>query len=366
MIFARPGRREDAMRAYVRAVPICVVMLATAALCAPAGAAETLRVGKAVPFAWTFTPLDVGIETGPFAKQGLTVEPSAFGGDAKMQQALAADGIDIGIGSGPGMTFMAKGAPTKAVAAMAGIPTNMAVMVSYNSSIKSVDDLKGKRIGVTTVGSLTDWIGKRIDVVKGWGPRGIDIVAIGGMEPARAAMKTNQIDGYITSLESGFALEEAQGVARDYHGDALRRPLHHPCLLRSRGGDREAAAGGARLSAGMVQHHRFHEGQQGEDRGHHRQGAQPEPGGDRPRLRRGGRHLLGRRRVRPQGGGGAQGVVHRDGPAQGDSRRQGHVHDSVRAGEGRDVTAALRATHQFGRYGLYRQRRMRRAVDTRT
>ena len=198
------------MRAYVRAFPICLVALATAALSAPAGAAETLRVGKAVPFAWTFTPVEVGTETGQFGKQGLTVEPSAFGGDARLQQAMAADGIDIGIGSGPGMAFMAKGAPAKAVAAMAGIPTNMALMVSYNSSIKSVDDLKGRRIGVTTVGSLTDWIGKRIGVVKGWGPRGIDIVAIGGMEPARAAMKINQIDGYISSLESGFALEEAK------------------------------------------------------------------------------------------------------------------------------------------------------------
>jgi ABC-type nitrate/sulfonate/bicarbonate transport system substrate-binding protein len=198
------------MRAYLRAFPICLVLLAMAALAAPARAAETLRVGKAVPFAWTFTPVDVGIETGQFAKQGLSVEPSAFGGDAKLQQALAADGIDIGIGSGPGMAFMAKGAPAKAVAAMAGIPTNMAVMVSYNSLIKSVDDLKGKRIGVTTVGSLTDWIGKRIGVVKGWGPKGIDIVAIGGMETARAAMKVNQIDGYISSLESGYTLEEAK------------------------------------------------------------------------------------------------------------------------------------------------------------
>ena len=47
-------------------------------------------------------------------------------------------------------------------------------------------------------------------MLKGWGPKGIDIVAIGGMEPARAAMKTNQIDGYISALESGYALEEAK------------------------------------------------------------------------------------------------------------------------------------------------------------
>jgi NitT/TauT family transport system substrate-binding protein len=189
---------------HFRAFLICLVALMTATLIAPAGVAEKLHVGKAVPFAWTFTPLDVGMATGQFAGQGLDIEASAFGGDAKLQQALTADGIDIGIGSGPGMAFMAKGVPAKAVAAMAGIPTNMAVMVSSNSAIKTVDDLKGKRIGVTTVGSLTDWIGKRIGVVKGWGPAGIAIVAIGGMEPARAAMKTNQIDGYIS-----YALEEA-------------------------------------------------------------------------------------------------------------------------------------------------------------
>ena len=194
------------MPKFFRAFLCLLVML----LAAPAHAAEKLRVGKAVAFAWTFTPLDIGIQTGIFAKHGLEIEASDATGDAKLQQALTADSLDVGIGSGPGMAFMAKGVPAKAVAAMAGVPRNMAVMVGYNSTAKAVDDLKGKKLGVTTVGSLTDWIGKRINALKGWGAEGITTVPIGGMPPARAAIKTGQIDGYIGALETGYALEEAK------------------------------------------------------------------------------------------------------------------------------------------------------------
>ena len=193
------------MRGMFRALLCCLIALVVAA---PANAAEKLRVGKAVPFAWTFTPIDVGVQMGIFAKHGLELEVSAFGGDARMQQGLTSDSIDVGIGSGPGMAFMAKGVPAKAVFAMAGVPRNMAVMAKYDLPIRTVDDLKGKRLGVTTVGSLTDWIGKRINHLKGWGQNGIVVVPIGGMQPARAAVKTGQLDGYIGALESGYELEE--------------------------------------------------------------------------------------------------------------------------------------------------------------
>ena len=209
MIFAKAeptAAPEDAMPGFLRAFSIILIALSMV----PASAAEKLRVGKAVAFAWTFTPLDVGIQTGIFAKHGLEIEASAFNGDAKMQQGLTSDSIDVGIGGGPGMAFMVKGAPAKAVGAMAGIPRNMAVMVGYDSPIKTVDDLKGKKLGVTTAGSLTEWIGRRIGTQKGWGPAGITTVPIGGMPPARAAIKTNQIDGYITSQEIGISLEEAR------------------------------------------------------------------------------------------------------------------------------------------------------------
>jgi NitT/TauT family transport system substrate-binding protein len=188
----------------------CGAMLPLSATFAPARAAEKLRVAKVVPFAWTFTPLDIGIQEGIFAKHGLDIDASASSGDAKLQQILTAGSVDIGIGSGPGMAFAAKGVPAKAVAEMYGAPRNMAVMVGYDSAIKTVDDLKGKKLGCTTVGSLTAWIGERINEKKGWGKDGIDVVAIGGMPPARAAIKTHQIDGYIGALEVGYKLEEAK------------------------------------------------------------------------------------------------------------------------------------------------------------
>lgn len=127
-----------------------------------ANAAETVRVGKAVPSAFTFVPLDIGVKEGIFAKYGLKVEIVNFTGDAKLQQGLASNAIDFGLGSGPGMAFAAKGAPVRAVAAYFGAPANICVTVKEGSPIKTVADLKGKVMAVSTVGSLTAWLTQQI------------------------------------------------------------------------------------------------------------------------------------------------------------------------------------------------------------
>jgi ABC-type nitrate/sulfonate/bicarbonate transport system substrate-binding protein len=62
-----------------------------------ASADTRLRVGKAQPNQFAFVPADIGVETGIFKKHGLAVETSAFGADARMMQALTADGIDIAL-----------------------------------------------------------------------------------------------------------------------------------------------------------------------------------------------------------------------------------------------------------------------------
>jgi NitT/TauT family transport system substrate-binding protein len=177
------------------------------ALASNAQAADKLRVGKPAN-TWTFIPVDVGMAQGIFPKYGIELEISALGGDAKVQQALAADSLDIGLGSGPAMAFAVKGAPAMAVAAYAGPPQNMSVVVALNSPIKSVNDLNGKLLGVTTVGSLTDWLAKRIATAEKWGPDAVRIAALGGSDAELPALKTGEIDGMVTASEVGYTLEE--------------------------------------------------------------------------------------------------------------------------------------------------------------
>src|SRR5690242_11190125 len=89
-----------------------------ASLCASAAqAAETLRVGKAVSGPFDFVPLDIGMTKGFFTAHGVAVEEVDFSGSAKLQQALGAGAIDVGLGSGPELAFVAKGNGDLAIAA---------------------------------------------------------------------------------------------------------------------------------------------------------------------------------------------------------------------------------------------------------
>ena len=59
--------------------------------------AETLRVGKAVPESFAFLPLDIGMHEGIYKRNGIDIDEIAFAGDAKLQQAMAADSLDIAL-----------------------------------------------------------------------------------------------------------------------------------------------------------------------------------------------------------------------------------------------------------------------------
>jgi ABC-type nitrate/sulfonate/bicarbonate transport system substrate-binding protein len=86
--------------------------------------------------------------------------------------------------------------------------------VPKDSGIKSPADLKGKRIGVTTTGSLTDWLVRELSRQQGWGSDGIRIVALGSIQARLAAMERGELDATVQEAANGYQLED-EGKTRN-------------------------------------------------------------------------------------------------------------------------------------------------------
>jgi ABC-type nitrate/sulfonate/bicarbonate transport system substrate-binding protein len=182
-----------------------------AALSAPAAkAADKLRVGKAVAENWGNVPLNVGMQFGIFEKQGLEVEELIFAGGAKLAQAIAAGAVDIALGGGPDMAYIAKGAPEIAIGTIANTAAFMGISVGSQSTARGIDDLKGKKIGVTSAGSTTYWLVEQLNRAKGWtGADRANPVVVGGSPTAAfAGLKTGEIDASVGGTSTGYQLEE--------------------------------------------------------------------------------------------------------------------------------------------------------------
>jgi NitT/TauT family transport system substrate-binding protein len=171
-------------------------------------AADSVRIGKAVPNSFAFSTAEIGIDAKIWPTENIELAVSAFRGDAQMQQALTAGAIDVALGSGPGLGFRVKGVPAIGVAAMYGPPANLALTVLARSAIKSAADLKGKKIGVTTLGSLTDWLTRKLSEKQGWGPEGIQVVPLGAVPARLAAMERGELDGMVIESATSYELEE--------------------------------------------------------------------------------------------------------------------------------------------------------------
>jgi ABC-type nitrate/sulfonate/bicarbonate transport system substrate-binding protein len=198
----------------------------------PAPAQTKLRIGKPQAATFPFVPVDVGIATGIFKQHGLDVQSIDFAGGPRVQQAIAAGALEIAIGSGPELALTLKGVPEVAIAAMADAPYAI-VLAVLKDGPKSIAELKGKSISVSSKGSLTDWLGENLSRQQGWGIDGIKLVPLGTTVAQTAALKTHQIDGMIVEANGGYRLEE-DGVGRVLvqFGDLMK--VFHVYLLYAR------------------------------------------------------------------------------------------------------------------------------------
>jgi len=194
------------------AAAIAAGALAVAAMAsAPVSAQTALTVGKANQTSDAIIPVNVGDKLGIFKKHGLDLKIVDFGGGSKMVQALTAGAIDIGDGAGTEMAFVAKGAPMLAVCESTGPAPFLGIGVPWDSPIKTLQDLRGKTIGVSSPGSFSDWSGQQLARKFGWGPDGVKTVAIGGgPAPMRAALRAHLVDAAISTTALFLSFEETK------------------------------------------------------------------------------------------------------------------------------------------------------------
>ena len=95
---------------HLRGVVLAVLVASGPAFVGSAAfAGGTLSVGKADANASPILPVNVADKLGLFKKHGLDVTIADFTGGSKLSQAMVAGSIDIGVGAGTEMAFVAKG-----------------------------------------------------------------------------------------------------------------------------------------------------------------------------------------------------------------------------------------------------------------
>ena len=174
-----------------KAVAAAAIVAAGAVAAMPAWAADTLRVGKPTQTSFNFALLEVGVEAGIFQKHDLTLELIAFGGAARLQQALAVDAVDIGISGLIDMLLIVKGAPVIAVAAVNN-ELNQIIVVAADGPIQDVDDLAGQTFAASSATALSGWLPQELARARGW-KEGIKLNTGGSQGASLALLKTNQI-----------------------------------------------------------------------------------------------------------------------------------------------------------------------------
>ncbi len=206
---------------------------------------------------------------------------------------------------------------------MAGPPLLFALVVRADDAVKTPDDLKGRKVGVSTVGSVTSWIVSEVSRQKGWGFDGIAQVPIGDDASRIAALKTKALDAAIVNL--AVALNYVQrGEGRILlRFNELLKDFHVHVIFAT---DKAIAAKPdalARLPGGLVRHHRLHAREQGRDgRRSPRTIMQTDDATTGRDLRRADADVLRRRPFQSEGAGGARPLVRRDEDAAGRARHE--------------------------------------------
>ncbi|MGA8227010.1 MAG: ABC transporter substrate-binding protein [Xanthobacteraceae bacterium] len=168
-------------------------LFAALALGDPASAQEVLKIAVPQRGAWDTAIPELGQRAGIFKKHGLTLEILYTQGGPESIQAVVSRSMDIGTGVGVSAAVgaFAKGAPIRVIGSeMIGSP-DLFWYVLPASPIRKIEDLNGKTIGFSQVGSSSN--AALLELLKQY-KLDAKPVALGGMQATFTQTMTGQVD----------------------------------------------------------------------------------------------------------------------------------------------------------------------------
>jgi NitT/TauT family transport system substrate-binding protein len=194
-------------------------------------AQEKIRVGQG-SISLQSGLMHIGKDRGLFAKYGLTTETIYIPGGSINVQVLVSGNLDLSQLSGaPGVAANLEGAD---IVYFAGLLDKLNYQLITRPEIKSVEQLKGKKFGVSRYGSSADFGMRAMLKRVGVDPiKDATILQIGD-EPARiAAIKSGNIDGTVANAPFGI---EAERLKLNVVADSVKMdiPFFNTGLLGSR------------------------------------------------------------------------------------------------------------------------------------
>jgi NitT/TauT family transport system substrate-binding protein len=122
-----------------------------------ARAADQIRIGLPTKTYWPTIIAETALRQKLFEKEGITAELTVYRGGAEAFEALAAGAADLVLDP-PSLvaTGLSKGINSRVVATGALRYLGWHLMVRTDSPVKSVADLAGKNVGITSAGSGSD------------------------------------------------------------------------------------------------------------------------------------------------------------------------------------------------------------------
>lgn len=174
--------------------------LAAALTLASAGAQAQEKVVIGLPTSppnVVHMPVVIAKDLGLYKKAGLDVETVSLGDGTKVYRALLAGNIDFGLTPGaPTIIGRANGATVKALSA--NLPKFEASMI-VRANVKTMADLKGKRIGIQEPGGFADILSRSVLRAAKIDPKEVNFVSIASEDVP--ALVANQVDTAILHVE---------------------------------------------------------------------------------------------------------------------------------------------------------------------